>query len=271
MSFAQRMGLKSVRSIIQKDGMDNDLRNGLWNATLEYCTMEKLGPEGFAALLRALWRDYFKWTADNISLITSWKEVRKWYFECYWYEVYDFIEFLAGWLPNGRVRRDFINECDAILKRELSAYRFVGDVIAPLTSEEEIAAIEEALHIKMDTVAMHLTTALAHLSDKQDPDYRNSIKEAISAVETVAKKIDPTGNKTLGPALDWVGKHTVLHQDLKDGFKKLYGYTNDANGIRHALMSAPSLDQEDAKFMLVACSAFVNYLVAKAAKARLPL
>jgi hypothetical protein len=47
----------------------------------------------------------------------------------------------------------------------------------------------------------------------------------------------------------------------------MYGYTSDAEGIRHALMDEPTLESEDAKFMLVSCSAFVNYLRSKAARA----
>jgi len=46
-------------------------------------------------------------------------------------------------------------------------------------------------------------------------------------------------------------------------FDKLYGYTSDADGIRHALLEEVTLDFDDAKFMLVACSAFVNYIRAK--------
>jgi hypothetical protein len=40
-----------------------------------------------------------------------------------------------------------------------------------------------------------------------------------------------------------------------------------ADGIRHALLEESTLDLDDAKFMLVSCSGFVNYLAAKAAKA----
>lgn len=72
---------------------------------------------------------------------------------------------------------------------------------------------------------------------------------------------------TLGPALSAVDKKAKLHPSLKEAFQKLYGYTSDAQGIRHALMDEPTLDVEDAKFMLVSCSAFVNYLVVKAQKA----
>jgi len=33
--------------------------------------------------------------------------------------------------------------------------------------------------------------------------------------------------------------------------------------IRHSLLNEPNVDFEDAKFMLVACCAFVNYLISK--------
>ncbi len=73
-------------------------------------------------------------------------------------------------------------------------------------------------------------------------------------------------NATLGQALKAIEDTAKVHPSLKDAFTKLYAYTSDADGIRHALLEKTDLDVEDARFMLVACSAFVNYLVAKAAK-----
>lgn len=59
----------------------------------------------------------------------------------------------------------------------------------------------------------------------------------------------------------------VIHAGLKSAFNMLYGYTSDANGIRHAGdIGGPSSTFEEAKFMLVSCSAFVNYLIAVSAK-----
>jgi hypothetical protein len=57
-----------------------------------------------------------------------------------------------------------------------------------------------------------------------------------------------------------------LHSALKKGFSSIYGYTSDNDGIRHALTQDSNCDQEDAKYMLVSCSAFVNYLIVKATK-----
>lgn len=73
---------------------------------------------------------------------------------------------------------------------------------------------------------------------------------------------------TLGSALKVIEKNKdiVLHRSLKLAFEKLYGYTSDAEGIRHGLLDEPTLKGEDAKFMLVACSAFINCLIVKSNK-----
>lgn len=110
----------------------------------------------------------------------------------------------------------------------------------------------------------HLDRALAMLANRKDPDYRNSIKETISAVESIACIIANKPKAELGEALKEIEKKHALHGALKASFSSLYGYTSDASGIRHKLLDEPSLDQSDAKFMLVSCSAFVSYLIAKA-------
>ena len=158
--------------------------------------------------------------------------------------------------------------CNSILKRELSGYRFIGDVIAPITSEQEIAEIEEALTSKdsLQPIAIHLQSALNLLSDRKSPDYRNSIKESISAIETICKLITNNERASLSQAIKVITNKIELHSNLQEAFRKLYGYTSDAEGIRHSLMDKPDLDFEDAKFMLVTCSAFVNYLKIKAVK-----
>ena len=66
--------------------------------------------------------------------------------------------------------------------------------------------------------------------------------------------------------LDEIVKKVQLDRDLQQGFQKIYSWSSDKEGIRHALMNDPNLSFDDAKFMLVSCSAFVNYLVSKATK-----
>jgi hypothetical protein len=115
-------------------------------------------------------------------------------------------------------------------------------------------------------VNAHLKKALDLLSDRKKPDYRNSIKESISAVEAICNLITSNTKATLGQALKEIEEKAKLHSALKKAFNSLYGYTSDAEGIRHALLDESSLDFEDAKFMLVSCSGFINYLKVKASK-----
>ncbi len=55
----------------------------------------------------------------------------------------------------------------------------------------------------------------------------------------------------------------MIHSAMKAGFEKMYGYTSDADGIRHGGIDFTNAPAEDAKYMLISCSAFVNYLVEK--------
>ena len=74
---------------------------------------------------------------------------------------------------------------------------------------------------------------------------------------------------TLGKAIKKLEEAGVpVHGALKTAFLKLYGYTSDEGGIRHALSEQSTVGQEDARFMLVACSAFVNYLAVKKDKGK---
>ncbi len=149
----------------------------------------------------------------------------------------------------------------------------MGNEIAPITNEIEIGAVEEAMSTTVTQALAganeHLKSALEKLSDKKNPDYRNSVKESISAVESVCKVITQDHGVTLGKALAELETEIDLHPCLKRGYGALYDYTSDADGIRHAMTETSGCDSTDARYMLVSCSAFVNYLVGKATKAGL--
>jgi hypothetical protein len=274
MSFSQRKGIKPMEKEPQIESMDDALRNSLWN-NLHICYWNTVSEthlfndHKMNILFNKLWFDFFKSPIDTLETYwdRTYEQIRRIYFTLRWYEVYDFIEFVSNNYPESSVNSKFMNECNRVLEREFSAYRFVSGKITSITSKDEIKEIEIALNSPLTPVNKHLATALDLLSDRKSPDYRNAIKESISAVEAICKVITGDQKATLGQAIDKVEKKVKLHTDLKDSFKKLYGYTSDADGIRHALLKESSLNFEDAKFMLVSCSAFINYLISKSAKA----
>ncbi|MCM1468110.1 MAG: hypothetical protein NC086_08180 [Alistipes sp.] len=151
-------------------------------------------------------------------------------------------------------------------EREYIGYRFVDEIIVPISDMYEINALKEALDNKYQPVHEHISKANKLLADREKPDYENSIKESISAVEAICEIITGIKGKeaTLGKMLKKMEESGIeIHSGLKAAFNILYGYTSDANGIRHAGdIGGPSSSFEEAKFMLVSCSAFINYLIA---------
>ncbi len=75
-----------------------------------------------------------------------------------------------------------------VLETEFVGYRFVNGYIVQITSDIEISQIEEAAKSKENKVDEHINKALNLLADHEPPDYENSIKESISAVEAMAMR-----------------------------------------------------------------------------------
>lgn len=280
--FSQRKGFKPVKDTIQIDDIDSDLRNGLWNALTIFFWKQMdtdwLGNnKRIEFFLKKIWHNYFKQPIDTLN--DYWpktrNEIREHFFKCAWFEVYDFLEAVVNNYTDedSSTTVKFMEFCNSILERELSAYRFINDKITQITSEVEIAEIEAAFESSkpLKPVQDHLKRALELFADRKSPDYRNSIKESISAVEAICKIIASDSKATLGQAIKKVEAKVEMHTALKSAFSNLYGYTNDADGIRHALLDEPHLDFEDAKFMLVSCAGFINYLVIKASKSGIKL
>jgi len=274
MRFSERMGKKEINVQIQRDILSDELKNSLWTVYLEITLRNKSERKVFqdysekSVFFRVLWIDFFKRPIDNLRI--SYGEVnyyeanqvvRDWYFKAEWHEILDFIEFCVNYDKD-----KFANIFNGFLKRELSAYRFIDGKICEINSEEEIAEVELAIN-QNDTfkpVKTHLKTALNLFSDLKNPDYRNSIKESISAVESMCKLILKDNKTTLRQALKEIEKRHKIPGALQAAFSSLYGYTSNEGGIRHALLEEEiEIQVEEARFMLIACSAFINYLKSK--------
>jgi hypothetical protein len=274
MRFSERSGFRPVRDVIQIGSIDEELKNGLWSVLKIHIwdnvhgTHHRHGVhlsdnEEIETFCGRLWFNYYKKPLDTLG--DDWGTVhsflRHYFFECEWFEVYDFIEFTVENYPY-RDKDAFISGCNIILERECSAYRIINGLIAGITDEAEVEAIEQSINGSQGPVRTHLQLALQKLSSREKPDYRNSIKESISAIESLAAIA--VGEKgTLGQLTKKLEEKTGLHPALVKALSNLYGYTSDEDGIRHAILESKELSFEDAKFFLVICSAFANLITAK--------
>lgn len=272
MKFSQRAGLATVKVDIQVEGIDSALRSSLWNVLDHHILGRSDFSNGFRGMKgvitpfsRNLWFYYFKEPMDSIPQHADdvMNIIRNHFFKAQWFEVYDFIEFVLSSKKNKEMEEHF----NFILEKELAGYRIVDQLFVKITDEQEKLSIESALTIgPFEGVKIHYKQALQHLSNREAPDYRNSIKESISAVESLASELSGKSNATLGDALDVLENDGLLHPALKKGFSALYGYTSNANGIRHALIEESDVDATDAKYFLISCSSFTNYMISKHGK-----
>ncbi|MCW5222070.1 AbiJ-NTD4 domain-containing protein [Verminephrobacter aporrectodeae] len=303
--FSERAGAVEVPKIFQIKSMNDDLRNAIWNFLLSihektnyssYWGRGKINYWSFTT--DYISRYLLKLPADELPIYND-DHLRKWlknkYYKMEWYEIYDLVEMLCS-MPfhkemikkfeitsspdSSEIRRwvpaQLHAEFNRIFEAELSEYRFIDKNLVPIASPAETESIEEAIkttrRLGLPGAHIHITTAIQLLAKRPQPDYRNSVKESISAIESMAKQLAGEKSGGLAPALQALVINKVpIHKSLQSAFSKLYGYTSDENGIRHAILEAPTVGLDEAKYMLVSCSAFVNFLAAKADAAGIPI
>ena len=289
MPFSHRMGLKP-RSALQLGVMDKELRKGLWSVLVENVLRNFRGSldgvfgrqlphvlgSNLDSLFRAYWFSYLKIPTDTIppTFDEAAGVLRNHFFGCKWNEVHDFVDFIIRQLtapPPEGLTGNMVTDFNSVLDRENSGYRIINGIVTEITSGVEIAEIEQAISSPLAGVKTHLETSLGLLTDRKNPDYRNSIKESISAVESMCRTLTSDPNATAGAALNVIQDKVGLHGALKASLSNLYGYTSDEDGIRHAMLEKPDITFNDAKFLPVSCSAFVNYITGKTSESSLKM
>lgn len=290
MSFAERNGFSKIKPI-QIDELDIKLRNRLFNFVHEYW---ELSPRIYNELSYVVDKLGFR---DKKTIDANWRTINSLLIsesaDIPWYMPYEVIELI---FEAKRIEcrgcekycfckctkagnNNFCNELswfddiptklNVLLEEEKSGYRLINEIFVNITNNAELDSLHQASNSPYCNVNIHIRKAVSLYSDRKNPDYENSIKESISAVEAMCCTITGiTGSSaTLGAAIKKLADSgIVIHTALRDAFSKMYGYTSDSDGIRHGGIDFKNAPAEDAKYMLVSCSAFVNYLIEKHGK-----
>ena len=274
-SFSQAQGYEEIPGPLKLEDLPKDARTRIWNlffGHLEKSTGTDIALGG--SWIAGDWAQVFQAehaTFDVIGALDDWrtdfrpfcKDLRTRIESLPFNKLFDLIQFV---LRHPRCPRRFVTEMRSTFADSRLAYTIdVGPppTIFPAATPEEGAAIVKSLQLlrqaDLDGSAAHLRQASACINEG---DWAGSVRESIHAVESVARQLDPEAAQTLGPALKSIERRGALHPALKKAFDALYGYTNNEQGIRHAL-----LDQTDTKvgldeavFMLGACASFASYL-----------
>lgn len=273
--FSERYGYTKPSDVIIRERITPEIQNAI--LTCYDILREKLHNIDYLFIYRKM--DEYIWTNFLNMRKSDWNiytDIISTYIrdeQNEWFKKLDLIEicikYLYSYIKSVKDSRlsiladIFVGELSRNFRRLNFAYRIVNNEIVEITSDEEIKEIETALNTSKDNIRTHLNNALELYSKRPVADYRNSIKESISAVEVFCR--EKTGEDTLGKALNKLeSSGIVIHKLLKSAFDKLYAYTNQPDtGVRHALMDDDGdyvPQAEEALFMLVSCSTFINYL-----------
>ena len=285
MGFAERNGFVKEKTV-QVDEIDRRLRNRLYNMVHRFSESSPMIHEELEYVVDRLGYQVESTTNRNWYIINTVLEGKD--SSIPWYMPYEVIElfFEAKRLHCKECEyrsddsceycgytewfRNATTDINIMLEQEKSGYRLLNDKFVNIISDEELQEINKIIDSSYQAVKIHINKALALYSDRKKPDYENSIKESISAVESLCCIITgATGSQaTLGSTLKKLEKDggVVIHGAMKTAFEKLYGYTSDSDGIRHGGIDFANAPAEDAKYMLVSCSAFINYLIEKQSK-----
>lgn len=277
------MGITPLEKTQQKDSLDQETRNQIWSMVqLFVCRSwgeyhSSHDRQKLKLFYERAWVFHFKLPLDDIggfeeySISSPYSAIKKTILSGEWYKALNLLEYIVKNCPSDEPS-DLIKVLNNIFESENVGYRIINKEITPITHPIEIKSVEDALSLPIEGVRTHLQSAISLISSKTNPDYRNSIKESISAVEAICKVIANDNRATLGTALAKITNKHPIPGGLNKALGALYGYTSNEGGIRHALTEDEVMPTfADAKFMLVSCTAFVNYLLTIAAEENISL
>lgn len=271
--FSERYGFQEVRNVFQVNNIDEKLKNRLWNAikifyidpiVTQFGRTEEnahITNENTLNFIKNIYDGFFKTHEEPSTYKKNFKEnFKEKYFQLKWFEIYDLLEFISSIFYDTDINKEFQLKINKILENEVSGYRFINELIAPIIDEVEIQSIEDALNSEYTGAKQHLSKSLELMSDRESPDYVNSIKESISAVESVVNSISGKTNVALNRCINHLPFE--IDKNLKTGIINIYSWTSSADGIRHGVTGDEIKSSfAESKYMLVSCSAFINYLI----------
>jgi hypothetical protein len=264
--FSQREGHKPKRTLVQIEELDEETRTGIWNMLLRVNRL--IGTQHtkseWRRLVEEMWATSLGLAIDEEPADEAvWGAVKNVLMNEPWFEALDMVEsYIQNVETQTRLEGDIRGLFNVIFERFLLGYRFIDGILVAVDESRDVAAIEQALGALdgMPGAKERLRRAAALLSDRTSPDYANSVKESISAVEAIIR--NATHESTLGAGLTKLQRKGIAaHPALMAAWTKMYGWTSDASGVRHGSITESDIDQALAKYMLITCSAFISYLM----------
>lgn len=191
-----------------------------------------------------------------------------------WYHFYDFVEIVGNELLKAKPKdkrfsfeqyRSHVNDLffeNRVAWRLSAAGELRREMPGALQQLNETT--EAALKDAFEPARAHYRKAFRYTFERPiDPE--NSIKEIVSAIESVGKIFYPSA-ATLGQVIKEMRAESKLPSTMIAVLEKFYVMSNAEPGVRHGSDKKSSISVQDAELALHLGVAFIRYLMAKHGK-----
>lgn len=276
-TFSERNGLGDGHEETNLGELSQKLRMDFWNKV--YNEFEKSEEFDYFDLSEMILKDcftnFFGKEAVKYSAKGSLSLIRNTILSGEVHNVFDLIEHLLEKFDQNSSLNDkqktgffpFLWYTKETFERFPSAYMLIHDgnrhIFTPQGHPEEDESLKQAFQNTEDFPGArnHLAEGILKLREGK---YCDSIRESIHSLESLGKLVSGKKGATLPKALNEMKRDGFVPKLILDSLDKLYAYTSNEPGLRHAKINEnSSVKYSEAHFMIVTCSAYLNYIIAK--------
>lgn len=203
-----------------------------------------------------------------------------------WAKLYDFCERLHSHLPQeisyedqygnyvvqtsrGDVQSYISAELQRLFLEEGLAYEFSEGVVRRRGRKNTVELVARSQAVLGDPQLLnarkHFEKALQFFRNPTSPDYENTVKEAVCAVEAAGKALFPMAKAaTLGDLIKWLGNSSSdisVPKAICQTLAGVYGFRNGGDGVAHGGTTGGKATSEVAEYILAVCASQIVFLV----------
>lgn len=184
-----------------------------------------------------------------------------------WWQFYDATEEL---LRLTHEPEHVAEEINSLFASEGSPYSMTSSGIQwrlTARAEEAVREVDRLLDLEERFLgpAEQWQKAQGHLA-KRPPDAENCVKDAVGAVEGVARLISGQHKQTLGKIITPLANRLGMHGSLAKAVSNLYGYRGDEQAVAHGATRELLQIIHEAEMVLHWTAATISYLIKREAQ-----
>ncbi len=256
MLFSQRHETRRPETGLIYSEVPERVRIGLINIIDKITAQGLRYPDLPEQLLYAL--DYRAWSGIRLDRLDSLiKEQLDWDTFCDACQV--IYEILRGSHAD-----QFANEANALFVRNYFGYELRDGQMVRVGARVQDEAIAQARGILRDPDLsgpdQQFQKAVGFYNRRPEPDLENCVKEAVGAVEAVARVLLKDDSILLSKATARLKKEKDVHPTLVKLLNDLYAYRGDAEGVAHGMAGEKEVGREEAELALGVSASAIVYL-----------